>query len=212
MSTEDNNIETANEPEKTEEAEETIARGMIILTTLLISAEEKEPEPTEETTTTEHEDQEAITSEVNPSDDSAPQVEASESSTQQPDESNVDNPLPVEPRDDTLIYPEQLFATSNPLFKSVLEAMPPTPRNSSPSQLVIESIHPSKPYDDSLVSPTERKENEVQQPTEVCGFPLIPSDEGAGDEYRSKGIIFQFHAYERLGKRGNRKQSPNRGS
>ena len=77
-----------------------------------------------------------------------------------------------------LVHPTpQHAALTNPLLKSVLEEMPPTPRHSSPLQLALEQIHSSKVDDDPpLTSPTERKEEGVQLPTKVCDFPVVAGD------------------------------------
>jgi hypothetical protein len=77
-----------------------------------------------------------------------------------------------------LVHPTpQHAALTNPLLKSVLDEMPPTPRHSSPLQLALEQIHSSKVDDDPpLTSPTERKEEGVQLPTKVCDFPVVAGD------------------------------------
>jgi hypothetical protein len=77
-----------------------------------------------------------------------------------------------------LVHPTpQHAALTNPLLKSVLDEMPPTPRHSSPLQLALEQIHSSKVDDDRpLTSPTEKKEEGVQLPTKVCDFPVVAGD------------------------------------
>jgi hypothetical protein len=77
-----------------------------------------------------------------------------------------------------LVHPRpQHAALTNPLLKSVLDEMPPTPRHSSPLQLALEQIHSSKVDDDPpLTSPTERKEEGVHFPTKVCDFPVVAGD------------------------------------
>ena len=58
-----------------------------------------------------------------------------------------------------------------------MEITPPTPRDSSPLQIVVDKIHPSKVDEDGhLTSPTERKEEEVRLPTGVCEFSVPPAD------------------------------------
>lgn len=59
-----------------------------------------------------------------------------------------------------------------------LEIPPSTPRPSSPLRIAIDSIHPTKPTeDDHPTSPTKRKEEAVQPPTEICEFLPIPKAE-----------------------------------
>lgn len=75
---------------------------------------------------------------------------------------------------------------SNAFLKFALENPPPTPRNKSPGQIVVEGIH-SSVVDGETRSPVERKEEEVQLPTEVCEFPVISTQEKA-DEGISDGM------------------------
>jgi hypothetical protein len=128
-------------------------------------------------------------SDVDRTDDSAAQVDISEPPAQQYGQSDVDDLPLVEPTQDALLHPKPLFATSNPSLRPAFDVAPPTPRYSSPSQLVIDSIRPSKVHEDgSLVSPTGRKEGEVQSPTKVCEFPLMSTDDG-GEETGTKGTF-----------------------
>lgn len=108
-------------------------------------------------------------------------------STFQHDEAKVDDSDAAEPTEEDILHPKPTIAMSNPLLKSVLEDTPPTPRDSSPLQIAIDSIHPSKVEDDDhLTSPTERKEEEVQLPTAVCEFPLVSEYTGE-TEINEKG-------------------------
>lgn len=98
-----------------------------------------------------------------------------EESTTQDDEPTEVTMQSADPEEESLIHPKPEIALENPLLKSAMEITPPTPRNSSPLQIVIDNIHPSKiDQDDHLTSPTERKEEEVQLPTGVCEFPVAP--------------------------------------
>jgi hypothetical protein len=77
--------------------------------------------------------------------------------------------------EDLVLQPKPEIPFANPLLKSVLEITPPTPRDSSPMQQVIDSIHPS-----TLEEPTshvDRKEEEVLHPTEVCDLMEIAKDD-----------------------------------
>jgi hypothetical protein len=104
-------------------------------------------------------------------------------------EEDLDSTEPTE--EDILLHPEPTIAIANPWLKSVLEDTPPTPRDSSPLQIAIDSIHPSKVADDGhLTSPIERKEEEVQLPTEVCEFPLVSKHSGEA-EINEKGKIIR---------------------
>lgn len=69
---------------------------------------------------------------------------------------------------------------SNAFLKFALENPPPTPRNRSPGQILVEGIHSSF-ADGEIGSPVERKEEEVQLPTEICEFPVISTQERAID-------------------------------
>jgi len=78
----------------------------------------------------------------------------------------------------------------HPLLISVLEAPPPTPRESSPLHIAIERIHPSRLNEDGhLLSPTERKEAEVQSPHEVCDFHVVHEDHETEDAGTADGIF-----------------------
>ena len=85
-------------------------------------------------------------------------------------------------------------ALTNPFLKSVLDEMPPTPRHSTPLQIALEEIHPSKEdgEDHSLTSPTERKEEGVHLPTEVCEFPVVPGDSSGNIETPENGNSAKF--------------------
>jgi len=67
---------------------------------------------------------------------------------------------------------------SNAFLKFALENAPPTPRNSSPGQILVEGIHSSF-VDGEIGSPVERKEEEVRLPTEICEFPVISTQDKA---------------------------------
>ena len=101
-----------------------------------------------------------------------------------------DEPNPDEP---DLQEPVPTTGKSNPLLKQVLDITPPTPRDSSPLHLAINSIHPSKAYDDDHpISPTERKEGDVLPPIEICEF-QPPSEDHEVEEtdiegYKSRGV------------------------
>ena len=93
--------------------------------------------------------------------------------------------------DTVLAHPTpQHPSLTNPRLKSVNDEMPPTPRHSSPLQIALEQIHPSNPKgeDHRLTSPTERKEEAVQLPTEVCEFPVLARDASSGAEASEIGI------------------------
>jgi len=82
----------------------------------------------------------------------------------------------------------------HPLLKSVAETPPPTPRDSSPLQIVMEHMHPSSLSEEGhLVSPTERKEAEVQSPHEVCDFRIVhenhETEEGGTADGISRAIV-----------------------
>ena len=79
--------------------------------------------------------------------------------------------------EDVLLQPTPI---SNPLLKSVLDITPPTPRDASPLQIAIESIHPPA-VEGQTTSPVERKEEEVRLPTEVCEFPVISTVEESSE-------------------------------
>jgi hypothetical protein len=97
----------------------------------------------------------------------------------------------TEPTEEEILHPEPTIAIANPWLKSALEDTPPTPRDSSPLQIAIDSIHPSKVADDDhLTSPIERKEEDVQLPTEVCKFPLV-SEHSVEAEINEKGKIIR---------------------
>jgi len=105
---------------------------------------------------------------------------------------SVDNPPAAETpssEQPVLVHPSpQHAALTNPLLKSVLDEMPPTPRHSSPLQLALEQIHPSKVDEDPpLTSPTERKEEGVQLPTKVCDFPVVAGDVSSNLETPENG-------------------------
>jgi hypothetical protein len=57
----------------------------------------------------------------------------------------------------------------------LLEGSLPTPRDSSPVQTAMDQFVPE--IVDHPTSPTERKEDELQQPTEVCYFPVVNNDD-----------------------------------
>jgi hypothetical protein len=82
----------------------------------------------------------------------------------------------VSTEEDLLLQPKPEISVANPLLKSVLEITPPTPRDSSPMQQVIDSIHPSA-LDEEPTSPVDRKEEEVLHPTEVCDLMEIAKDD-----------------------------------
>jgi hypothetical protein len=84
-------------------------------------------------------------------------------SASQPDDVPEINENPAE--ENVVLQPKP----ENPLLKAVAEVTPPTPRDSSPLQMVL---------DDHPISPTDRKEVEVQPPTSICEFPLVTK----GDE------------------------------
>ena len=74
--------------------------------------------------------------------------------------------------------PEPETAAANELIEPEPETPLPTPRPSSPLRIAIDSIHSTKPDEDSHpTSPTERKEESVQPPTKVCAFPPISQAE-----------------------------------
>jgi len=115
---------------------------------------------------------------------------------------NDDEPLAEEPLQETpveepaLVHPDpQHAALANPLLKSaVFDEMPPTPRHATPLQLALEELHPSQldgQYP-TLKSPTERKEEAVHPPTEVCDFPVVHGDSSAEGETPGNGIFSQF--------------------
>ena len=78
------------------------------------------------------------------------------------------------------------------------EITPPTPRNSSPLQIAIDKIHPSKlDHDGHLTSPTERKEEEVQLPTGVCEFPVAPGvDSDTKSEEGTLNFLFLINVID----------------
>jgi hypothetical protein len=78
--------------------------------------------------------------------------------------------------EDFLLQPKPEIPVANPLLKSVLEITPPTPRDSSPMQQVIESLH-SSALDEEPTSPVDRKEEEVLHPTKVCDLMEIAKDD-----------------------------------
>jgi hypothetical protein len=78
--------------------------------------------------------------------------------------------------EDLVLQPKPEIPVANPLLKSVLEITPPTPRDSSPMQQVIDSIHPST-VDEEPTSPVDKKEEEVLHPTEVCDLMEIAKDD-----------------------------------
>ena len=82
----------------------------------------------------------------------------------------------------------------HPLLKSVAEAPPPTPRDSSPLHIAMEHIHPSRLSEEGhLLSPTERKEADVQSPHEVCDFRVVhesyETEEGGTADGISRKIV-----------------------
>jgi hypothetical protein len=69
----------------------------------------------------------------------------------------------------------------NFLTQYPLEMPPSTPQPSSPLRIAIDSIHWTRHAEDNhTTSPTERKEEAVQPPTEVCGFVRISKAEEHG--------------------------------
>ena len=65
-----------------------------------------------------------------------------------------------------------------PLLKNIHKSAPPTPRDPSPLRVALDEIHPSKiPEDDNPISPTARKEEEIQLPTAICDFSAVTNDD-----------------------------------
>jgi hypothetical protein len=90
----------------------------------------------------------------------------------QPTEVTPTAPLPLEEH----LQPTPEKPLSLPFLKtSLLEVSPPTPRDPSPVQAAMESLSPAR--DDLPTSPTERKEEELQLPTDVCDFPVVSHDD-----------------------------------
>jgi hypothetical protein len=180
------NIEdsTAKRDSKMEESE-----GMHACVAVLILVSEG-PELIQATTEDEHVLHETVISDSLPDKEDVEHEDVQEQNESKEEESEEPgvNDASESTEKDVLIEPTPI---SNPLLQSVLDIAPPTPRDASPLQIAIENIHPSA-VDGETLSPVERKEEEVQFPTEVCEFPVISKEEDASEETTDGMILCRY--------------------
>jgi hypothetical protein len=102
----------------------------------------------------------------------------------EPTEVTPTAPLPTEEH----LQPTPEKPLSLPFLKtSLLEVSPPTPRDPSPVQAAMESLSPAR--DDPPTSPTERKEEELQLPTDICEFPVVSHDDEPDETIAEEGNL-----------------------
>ena len=121
---------------------------------------------------------ETVSTDSQPVDQEKQTTQEKESTTDDSEETHVIDPTAGETEEEVQHEVFTPIPISNAFLKFALENPPPTPRNKSPGQILVEGIHSSF-VDGEIGSPVERKEEEVKLPTEICEFPVISTQDKA---------------------------------